>query len=213
MYAVGDSLPVEELREGSYLLAGPAMAGKYELMLDFIDEGVDQGEAILFVTTNESAGPVLEDLEDRLGSLPDQVRLVDCVAERQGTEGRYPAERVEYVSSPGDLTGIGIGVAEQLRRIAGAGGERTRICFYSVSTLLMYAELETVFRFLHVLSGRVDSIGALGLFAMDQTTHEPSTVNTIKQLFDGMIEVRLEDGPQTRLVGIPGVETEWFPRP
>ncbi|MDZ7702637.1 MAG: recombinase RecA [Halobacteriales archaeon] len=212
MFDVDRSLPTGELQAGSYLLAGPAMSGKYELLLDFVEEGVAQGDAILFVTTNESAGPILDDLEERLGTLPDQLRVVDCVAERQGTEGRYPPERVEYVSSPGDLTGIGIGVSEQLRRFAASEAERTRICFYSLSTLLMYAELETVFRFLHVLSGRVDSIGALGLFALDPTTHEESTVNTLKQLFDGLVEVKDEGESQARLLGVPGGDGEWVPR-
>lgn len=213
MYQVDGSLPVAELPGGSYLLAGPAMSGKYELLLDFIAEGVEVGDGVLFVTTNESAGPILEDIEGELGSLPEQIRLVDCVAERQGTEGRYPSERVEYVSSPGDLTGIGIGVSEQLRRFVEADVNQIRLCFYSLSTLLMYTELETVFRFLHVLSGRVDSIGALGLFALDPTTHEPSTVNTLKQLFDGVIEVRLDNGAQARLLGVPGGDGEWVPRP
>lgn len=213
MYDVNDSLPMGELQGGSYLLAGPAMSGKYELMLDFVAEGVDHGDGILFVTTNESVGPILDDIESRVGPLPDQLRVVDCVAERQGAEGEYPPSRVEYVSSPGDLTGIGIGVSEQLRRIDQADVGRVRICFYSLSTLLMYAELETVFRFLHVLSGRVDSIGALGLFALDPTTHDESTVNTLKQLFDGVVEVRLDDGQQARVVGIPGGSGEWVPRP
>jgi KaiC/GvpD/RAD55 family RecA-like ATPase len=204
---------VGELQAGSYLLAGPAMSGKYELLLDFVAEGVEQDEAILFVTTNESAGPILDDIEDRVGTLPEQLRIVDCVAERQGSEGRYPPERVEYVSSPGDLTGIGIGVSEQLRRFGASDAERTRICFYSLSTLLIYAELETVFRFLHVLSGRVDSIGALGLFALDPTTHDESTVNTLRQLFDGLIEVKLDGEHQARLLGVPGGSGEWVPRP
>lgn len=213
MFPVGDSLPVGELQAGSYLLAGPAMSGKYELLLDFVAEGVEQGDAILFVTTNESAGPILEDIEDRVGNLPEQLRIVDCVAERQGSEGGYPPERVEYVSSPGDLTGIGIGVSEQLRRFGASDAEHTRICFYSLSTLLIYAELETVFRFLHVLSGRVDSIGALGLFALDPTTHDESTVNTLRQLFDGLIEVKLDGEHQARLLGVPGGSGEWVPRP
>ena len=213
MFEVGDSLPVEELQAGSYLLAGPAMSGKYELMLDFVEEGVQRGDAVLVVTTNESAGPILEDLEERLGTLPDQLRIVDCVAERQGAEGRYPPERVEYVSSPADLTGIGIGVSEQLRRFDASEAERTRICFYSLSTPLMYAELETVFRFLHVLAGRVDTMGGLGLFALDPTTHEESTVSTLKQLFDGVIEVKVDGEPQARLVGVPGGDTDWMPRP
>lgn len=199
MYAVGDSLPTEELREGPYLLSGPAMSGKYELLVDFVTESVDHGDAIFFVTANESVGPILDDIEERLGPLPELLRVVDCVAERQGTESRYPPERVEYVSSPADLTGIGIGVTGQLRRVAETEADRTRICFYSLSTLLMYAEFESVFRFLHVLSDRVDSIDALGLFALDPTTHDESTVNTLKQLVDGVIEVRSDNGTQARV--------------
>lgn len=210
MYDVGDSLPVDELDAGSYLLAGPAMSGKYELLLDLIEDGIDHDEGGLLVTTNKSAAKIIADLETRIEPLPDQFRIVDCVTEQQGTDDRYPEDRVEYVSSPADLTGIGIGVSEQLRRFAAADVTQTRIVFDSLSTLLMYAELETVFRFLHVLSGRVESIDGLGFFAIDPTTHESDTINTLKQLFDGMIELRESDsGLEIRIIGVTGVAKEW----
>ena len=213
MYSVGDTLPVEDLEPGTYLLSGPAMSGKYDLLLSLVTEGIEAGDGALFVTTNEDADGVIGDVEERLGGLPENLRLVDCVSERQGG-GSLPADRVEYVSSPADLTGIGIGVSEQLRRFADADVERTRLAFYSLSTLLMYAELETVFRFLHVLTGRVDSIGGVGVFTIDPTTHDESTVNTLKQLFDGMIEVRDGgDGRELRLVGFGEASTEWVARP
>lgn len=213
MYSVGDTLPVEDLEPGTYLLSGPAMSGKYGLLLSLVTEGIEAGDGALFVTTNEDADGVIEDVEERLGHLPDNLRLVDCVSERQGG-GSLPADQVEYVSSPADLTGIGIGVSEQLRRFAQSDVEQTRMAFYSLSTLLMYAELETVFRFLHVLTGRVDSIGGIGVFAIDPTTHEESTVNTLKQLFDGMIELRDgTDGREVRLVGFGEASTEWVPQP
>lgn len=214
MYSVGDTLPVEDLEPGTYLLSGPAMSGKYDLLLSLVTEGIEAGDGALFVTTNEDADGVIGDVERRLGHLPENLRLVDCVSERQGGGGALPADRVEYVSSPADLTGIGIGVSEQLRRFAEADVERTRMAFYSLSTLLMYAELETVFRFLHVLTGRVDSIGGVGAFAIDPTTHEESTVNTLKQLFDGMIELRDgDDGREIRLVGFGDAPSEWIPQP
>lgn len=212
MYSVGDTLPVDELEPGTYLLAGPAMSGKYDLLLSFVTEGVEAGDGALFVTTNEDASGVIGDVEDRVGEVPETVRLVDCVSERQGG-GSLPADRVEYVSSPADLTGIGIGVSEQLRRFANSDVERTWVAFYSLSTLLMYADLETVFRFLHVLTGRVDSIEGIGFFAIDPTTHDESTVNTLKQLFDGMIELRDgSDGPEVRLVGVGERSTDWVPK-
>ncbi|MFB6295923.1 MAG: RAD55 family ATPase [Halobacteriales archaeon] len=212
MYDVGDSLPVEELEPAAILLTGPAMSGKYELLLDFVIEAGDHGEGSLFVTTNESAGGILSDIEDRVGEIPGALRLVDCVSEQQAAGDQFPEERVEYVNSPGDVTGLGIGVTEQLRRFAEGGTERNRIVFHSLSTLLMYSEIETVFRFLHVLTGRIDSVDGIGLFTLDPTTHEEGDVNTLRQLFDGEIEIREgEDGRELQFSGLSDTPGGWVP--
>jgi hypothetical protein len=58
----------------------------------------------------------------------------------------------------------------------------------------MYSDLQTVFRFLHVFTGRVQSVDGLGLFAIDDSAHDERTMNTLKQLFDGIVRTR-EDGP------------------
>lgn len=214
MYAVRDMLPVTQLDPGAFLLVGPAMSGKYDLMLDLLVAGFEDGDSGLFVTTNDDARSFFEDVEERTGSIPERLRIVDCVSERQGAGDRYPEDRVEYVSSPADLTGIGIGVSEQLRRFAETPVDRVRVGFYSLSTMLMYTEIETVFRFVHVLTGRLDSMDALGLFAIDPTTHEDDDLNTLKQLFDGMIEVRETGvGNEARVVGVPETTAEWTPIP
>lgn len=210
MYSVGDALPVSQLDPGAFLLVGPAMSGKYQLLLDILAAGFESGDAGLFVTTNEGAPSLFSDVESEIGAVPETLRVVDCISEQGGGTTDYPDEQVEYVTSPGDLTGIGIGTSEQLRRFAEADAERVRICFHTLSTLLMYSEIETVFRFVHVLTGRVDSIGALGLFAIDPTTHPEGDINTLKQLFDGMIELREgEDGPEARVLGVPEAADEW----
>lgn len=210
MYAVGDTLPAEQLDAGALLVSGPAMTGKYELILDLLIAGFEHDEGALIVTTNRGATTILEDIESGVGYRPEQLRFVDCVSERQGGNERLPEDMTEYVSSPADLTGIGIGVSEQLKALGNQNVAGTRVGFHSLSTLLMYAELETVFRFLHVLTGRVASIDGLGLFAIDPTTHEEGTINTLKQLFDGMIELRDNDGQrEVRFVGIEGASNEW----
>lgn len=210
MYSTGDSLPIESLETGTYLLAGPAMSGKYDLLVDLLVEGLTASEGGLFVTTNQDAESVYADIAARAESSSAQVRLVDCVAEQLDSDAELDPDRIEFVSSPADLTGIGIGVSEQLRRFAETDVERTRVGFYSLSTLLMYAELETVFRFLHVITGRIDSIGGLGFFTIDPTTHDRNTINTLKQLFDGMIELREEaERREVRLVGIADGPDDW----
>jgi len=211
MYDAGDSFPIDGFPSGSILVSGPAMSGKYELLLEFIIEGERLGEGGLFVTTNDPAASIISDFEERGDVEPGLLRLVDCVSEQQSIEERLPEDRVEYVNSPGDMTGVGIGVSEQLRRFGEDDTERIRLAFYSLSTLLMYSEIETVFRFLHVLTGRIDGVEASGLFTIDPTTHEEETVNTLKQLFDGAIELREgEDGPEIRFVGLPDTPDGWI---
>jgi KaiC/GvpD/RAD55 family RecA-like ATPase len=210
MYNPGDVLPADSLPSGSVLVSGPPMTGKYELLLRFIVEGGHRGDGGLFVTTNESARSIHADIEEMAGELSASLRMVDCVSEQQSIEGRLPENRVEYVNSPGDMTGVGIGVSEQLRRFAEEETEHTRVVFDSLSTLLMYSDAETVFRFLHVLTGRIDSVDAAGLFTIDPTTHDHETVNTLKQLFDGAIEMRdAEAGREVRFVGLPDTPEDW----
>jgi hypothetical protein len=67
------------------------------------------------------------------------------------------------------------------------------VLLYSLSTLLMYSNLQTVFRFLHVFTGRIQSADALGVYVIDSTAHDDQTMNTLKQLFDGVIDVEEGD--------------------
>ena len=50
MYPVGDTLPIDHLPPGAYLLSGPAMSGKYDLLVSVLSAGVADGDGILIVT-------------------------------------------------------------------------------------------------------------------------------------------------------------------
>ena len=99
---------------------------------------------------------------------------------------------ISTLSSPGDLTGLGITITEHLRNWAGDGNE-IAVCFDSLSTLLQYASLERAFRFLHVITGRLRSVDAIAHFHMDPGVHDDRDLNTIKTLFDAAVEFD-EDG-------------------
>lgn len=94
---------------------------------------------------------------------------------------------VRTVSSPGNLTSIGIKASQYLAEWE-ATGNRTVICFDSLTTLLQYADVQRVFRFLHVITGRVRSTGSSAHYHVDPTAHDERTLSTLKTLFDGMAE-------------------------
>jgi hypothetical protein len=74
----------------------------------------------------------------------------------------------------------------------------------------MYADVKTVFRFLHILTGRISAADALGFGTLDADAHEDQTVNTIRQLFDGLVETRTGDqGRERRVLGLPDSPSDW----
>lgn len=200
MYDLGPDLQTEIPPGTNLLLAGPPMTGKYSLGLDALATGTAAGDGVILVTTKDAGDHVLEQYAGRI-SLDDRpVAVVDCVSHQQETE-EVDDDRISYVSSPVDLTGVGIEVSEYLRAFSDDRGvERNRLMLYSLSTLLMYSDLQTVFRFLHVFTGRIQSVDGLGLFSIDTESHDDRTLNTLKQLFDGVVTTAEDSEPTVRLI-------------
>jgi KaiC/GvpD/RAD55 family RecA-like ATPase len=214
MYNLGEILPGVSVEPGTNLLmAGPPMTGKRSLALRILAEGANSGDGTIVVTTKDSGDKILGDFQeyvDDFDSAP--VGVVDCVTKQQGMRNSQASEHVAYASSPVDMTGIGIKLSEFLQHFyQDLSIQRNRILLYSLSTLLMYSNLQTVFRFLHVFTGRIQSADALGVFVIDSTAHDDQTMSTLKQLFDGEIQVREGDehGTEIRVTGLPDVESEW----
>jgi len=196
MYDLADVLPDAELDPGTNLLiTGPPMAGKRRLALDILANGTDQGEGAIVVTTKDGGDKILGEYEKRVDDIEGKpVGIVDCVTKQRGVSNVEDSPQLKYASSPVDMTGIGIKLSEFLQDFYERRGlTENRVLLHSVSTLLMYSDLQTVFRFLHVFTGRVQSADALGLYVIDSTAHDDQTMNTLKQLFDGVIEVTEDD--------------------
>jgi KaiC/GvpD/RAD55 family RecA-like ATPase len=193
--------------EGTSLLV-TGNAPSYSFSHETISESIESDEGTVYVTTERSAREVLEEYEDYDTS---RFGVVDCVSESQGLEDTERKEKVRFASSPSDMTGIGIEVSDLLEEFwENRGIERNRVCLESVSTLLMYSNLETVFRFLHVFTGRVRSIDGLGLFFIKPGMHDEKEFSTLRQLFDGRVEIKEDDGStQIRVSGLTEEPTDW----
>jgi KaiC/GvpD/RAD55 family RecA-like ATPase len=206
MYDLADVLPDAELDPGTNLLiAGPPLAGKRRIALDILANGTRQEQGAIVVTTKDSGDKILDEYEKRISEMEGvPVGVVDCVTKQRGVSNVDDSPQLKYASSPVDMTGIGIKLSEFLQEFYERRGlSQNRVLLHSVSTLLMYSDLQTVFRFLHVFTGRVQSANALGLYIIDSTAHDDQTMNTLKQLFDGVIEVDEDDAeaPQLRTAG------------
>jgi hypothetical protein len=152
-------------------------------------------EAVLLVTFTQSADARVDSFRDRAPAKPADLHVVDVTGETRSASdapSHVPGRVVDAVSSPTDLTGIGIAINEQLAEWA-PSGLQIALCFHTLTTLLQYASEDRVFQFLHVLTSRVRSIDAVAHYHLDPVAVDDRTVHTLMQLFDVVIRQN-EDG-------------------
>jgi KaiC/GvpD/RAD55 family RecA-like ATPase/DICT domain-containing protein len=215
MYSVGSSLPVEGVEPGSTLLVvGPPMTGKRDLVLRLLAEGFDSGEGAAVVSTDASAGNIRESLASYTATPGEElpIGVVDCVGDSHGREtlGPYDAR----VSSPADLTGIGMELTTVLERLYADRAKRLRFGLLSLTTMSMYSDAEQVVRFLHAITSRVEQADALGLVVAHSDTMDEERLQRLRSFVDGVVEVREREGDtgvELRVLGVRGSATDWTP--
>jgi KaiC/GvpD/RAD55 family RecA-like ATPase len=204
--SVGE-LPVEAVPAGTaVLVAGPPMTGKYGLALDVL---AASSEAAVLVSTNRPAARVVEDYRAVAGEVPDaHLGVVDCVSHDERTRSLPESETVRYVNSPRNLTRIGVAFTEILDSFSDV--ERVGVGLNNVSAFLMYAEEETVYKFLQVFTGQVRSREAVCVAVLD-TAGDGDRRGLVEQHFDGAIETRENDRGERecRAQGIETGRTAW----
>ncbi len=205
---------VEGIRKGiNIMLIGPPMSGKEIILYNIMYNGAAKNEnAVITVTTRESATHILDWFKENNLVLPlSRVGIVDCVTKTLSGVA-VENENIKIASSPVDLTGIGVKISQFFEEFFMKKNiQKTQLHINSLSTILMYSNIQTVFRFLHVFTGRIKSAGSLGIYVIESGMHDEKSIATLKQLFDGMIEIKSEnDRNYIRVVGLSSKPTPWF---
>lgn len=192
--------------EGTSLLVSGASMVAQERLYDVLGEANGADETAIAITTDGGSQDVIRSLENRASFDAGRVGIIDCTG-REGSEDLQGVP-VRRLGSPGDLTGMSLEFAKLVDRFEDAGtGDRARVGLATISTVLMYTDVRTAFRFLHVFSSRIRSGGLFGVFAMDPGMHDQQTVNTVRAVFDCEARVDEDEGADVDLRG-SGFTTE-----
>ncbi|AGN00676.1 hypothetical protein L593_03625 [Salinarchaeum sp. Harcht-Bsk1] len=142
----------------------------------------------------------------------DRVEILDC----SGNDGLGAARGAnQHVSTPADLTGISIGMAKQFKALPTHRLDGLRYGLDSVSTLLQFLDVQTVFKFLHVYTARVEDTDGLGVVTFTGEAHDAQARNTILGQFDAVIRLRETDAGdrEVQIRGDGVAPTGWIPFP
>lgn len=163
--------------------------------IDLLTVTEPANEHVLWITFTQSAADRLTVWRSYLDELPAEtgVVTVDLLTRSATSDTASPTQAVptpiavESVSDAGDLTGLGLAISNFLSDWA-EKSKQTVVCFHSLTPLLQYADLQRVFRFLHVLTGRLESAGAVAHFHLDPHAYDEQTIGTLAPLFDVIVE-------------------------
>jgi hypothetical protein len=177
-----------------------------------------QGEYSIVLSTNERAAEVVDSFKIS-GADKRFIGVIDAIT-KSSTPSIADTTRLMFVSSPTDLTGIGIKFSNMIETIfegdfsegeSGLFPPPVRFCVNSVSTLLMYRRLEVLYQFLHVLTAKLKKIEGVGIYLLNSESFDEKTLSLIKQLMNCVIEVKMEQNvTYLRVMGIRGVTGEWL---
>ena len=148
---------IKGIRNGSnIMMIGPPMSGKETIINYIVYHGLNSGDAAVIVTTVDPGENVIDWFSYNNLDIPlENLGIVDCVTKTLGVP-TSDTDNIKRASSPVDLTGIGVKICQFLEDFwMKKKLRKTRLCIVSLSTILMYSNIQTVFRFLHVSSRNI----------------------------------------------------------
>ena len=176
------------------------------------------GEYAIVLSTNERAAEVVDAFK-LAGADKRFTGVIDAIT-KSSTPSIGDTQRLMFVSSPTDLTGIGIKFSNMIETIfegdfsegeTGLFPPPIRFCVNSISTLLMYRRLEVLYQFLHVLTAKLKKIEGVGIYLLNSESFDDKTLSLVKQLMNCVIEIKVEQNISSmRIQGIQGVTGEWM---
>lgn len=162
---------------------------------------------VLEVTYGRSPRAVYESWCERLDGPPRHLFVITLDGQRHGfgrEEGLPPGVVVRSVT-PYDLTELGMRWQRCLRLLDRTEG-RVVIDIDSVTSMLQFASVRTVYRFLHMVTGQIRELGADAQFHVDPAAHEERTTHLLQTTMD---EVRQQTfGRHLRVHESPTVPSE-----
>ena len=94
-------------------------------------------------------------------------------------------------------------------------GTPVRIYFYTVSTLFLHNSPQAIAKFFQIVTSRAKTNLGFILYAVQEGVHEPMTMNLLRSLVDGVVEMRFTDGMEheVRVHHMRGhqVDASWHP--
>lgn len=181
---------VELIEDASnVLVVGPEnIPMAHDLCSQLCDAGSNGPRRRLLISTDQTAEERMNSLRPYTDQPFDETFFIVVGEQARDTDGRGSSTQelegenvvIETLHDSRDLTRLGVLINKYLGRTE----PPPTVCFHTLTELLQFVGVQKLFRFLHVLQGRVRSVDARAHYQIDPRSIDEQTISTLKPLFD-----------------------------
>jgi KaiC/GvpD/RAD55 family RecA-like ATPase len=178
---LGGSVP----RSVVMMIVGPSGSGKSLLLQNMLADSIESGKPCVYISNSELSSKIREQLTKmgvkvRVSEDQDKLRFIDAYS---GEIGGASGEKY-FVSSPRDLTALGIQLTSCIEALGGVAD----IFFDSVTPVAVSDSSERGFDFVRYYSARTTKSGGTFAYAA-ATTLEPALLGRFEEASDCVLQV------------------------
>ncbi|MDY6774076.1 MAG: hypothetical protein SVS85_02650 [Candidatus Nanohaloarchaea archaeon] len=174
----------------------PVENGEVALLVSEADEYVDTNTEVLnhlitedglpgvYVTVNKPYDTVKDILEER-GVPTDRLFFVDAITRETGSEPT-DAEDAVFIETPENLTDLSIAVRESVESME---TEHEFLFLDSLSTLLIYNEMDSVSMFAHFLTNKIRDWNVAGVMMSVEEEVDDRLIGRMSEFCDDVVHV------------------------
>ncbi len=179
----------------SIVLLGAPGVGKLDFSIDLAHYYLTKKEKAIFITTERSPADIekrAESIGKSFSSLSKNLYYADCYSWtlRNAPNPITQKQNIIRISSPESLNEIIV----KVEKIMSVFGGNAKVVLHSLSPLFLHSKDQEVIKFLQMLSTRIKEDGGFLLTCLQEGVHSPSTINTLRYIFDGVLEMRFVEG-------------------
>ncbi|MDY6777393.1 MAG: ATPase domain-containing protein [Candidatus Nanohaloarchaea archaeon] len=177
------------LPEGAtVLLLGPPGVGKSTFVNQFMNTGLAQDQGGLYVTLDDAPDEVKSNalsFDWDFDSYEDRFLFMDAYSWKLGEE----VDSKYAIQGPSDLNQLNMTLTDALRDI---GDVKKRVVIDSVSTLVIYTDVNSAVKFLQVASAKTKANDGVLLMTVEEGAQDDQDVSTLNYVADGVLKFKME---------------------
>lgn len=98
------------------------------------------------------------------------------------------ATTIEYVDDPSELADLGRAINHYLETWNN-NNQQSVLCFDSLAACLDAVDLEDAFKFIHLITARINSVDGTAHYHLDPTQVSDETIRTLEPVFDAVVSI------------------------